>query len=136
MHKNIIYPSGEKTIEISFDPKEIDDYLSLHGPIKIEHSNYAKRVFLKAIKDFLNMKIDSELLSGVANRIYYIDKFRYPLEFDPDLDQLLDHISELEYNLAIKDKSTVAKHLSEMEEYFAKNKKTEGESSLSVVKIG
>jgi len=95
-----------KTIEISFDPEEIDDYLGFHGSVRIVNSEYAKHVFLCAISDFLKKRISVEVLSGVANRIYYADNYSFYLHFDSGLGQLLDDISEMEYHLAIKDTDT------------------------------
>ncbi len=133
MHKNITYPSGKKTIEISFDPKEIDQYLCLYGPVQITTSEYAKYIFLCATDDYLKKKIDATLLSGIANRILYVDGFHNSLDFGSDLNFMLDDTAELEYNLAINDQETVEKYLGELKDYFSKNKKlikpqkTEGE---------
>lgn len=111
-----------KTIEISFDPEKIDQYLRLYGPAKVSTISYAKKVFLGATNDYLKKKIDATLLSGIANRIFYIDGLHFALDFDSDLHSILFHISELEYHLVIKDQETVNKYLAELKEYFSKNK--------------
>ena len=122
-----------KSIEISFDPDTIDQYLRLYGPVQITTPKYAKYIFLCATNDYLKKKIDATLLSGIANRILYVDGFHFALDFDSDLSFILDDIAELEYNLAINDQETVEKYLRELNDYFSKNKKliksqkTEGE---------
>lgn len=111
-----------KNVNISFDPDEIDRYLDFHGSIQVVNSDYAKHVFLCATKDFLQKIIDSDMLSGIANRVFYLDKYKFFLDFDPDLDLLLDHISELKYLLTIKETDTVNTYLDELNEYYSQNK--------------
>jgi len=118
------------TIEIIVDRQMLEkNYYSQLGqdPKKATFSGY-KRVFLRAVQDFLAEKISVHDLATIAGDIYYV--FRLPPWFDQFNDKLssvLHLASDLSY-YAIRGEndSEIKKRyqdfLQEIKEYFEQNK--------------
>lgn len=96
---------------------------------KILHQEQVREVFLRALKDYFDEKINLQYLAVVATQLYYELNKPYEIDtnFDRDLVRALSDATEIDWYHDHKDEDLATKRiykgqLKNLKEYYEKNK--------------
>lgn len=106
-------------IQINLDTKAAINYLlNLGFEQNLLNQTDIKSVFVKSSKDYLEAEISTLLYCSIVNKLYYTDTVNNKINLEPQLENLLQKLSELQYYSQTNNQEEIEKLKHQLKKYL------------------